>query len=103
MNKEPLEFTSRNLSDEKLTLSPNVNQNFDYLSDTINSVMDEVAPRHIVKISPKRRFVEPWMSTSFEQSANKKYMLYKKMLQSNHVHVDIANYKAYRNVYNRAK
>ena len=93
LNKEPLEFTSRDLNEQKLRLineklhdidwngsltSSDVNLNFDYLSNSIDRVTDEIAP---VKISAKRRFVEPWMSTSLEQSAAKKNLLYKKTLQ----------------------
>ena len=73
--------------------SQDVNQNFDHLNDVINSIMGEVAPKHTVKISPKRRFVEPWMSTSLERSANKKHTLYKRTLHVNCTQVDIINYK----------
>ena len=65
--------------------------------------MDEVAPKRIVKISAKRRFVEPWMTTSLEQSANKKNLLYKKTLQNNSTPADVKNYKIYRNTYDRIK
>ena len=118
LNKEPLEFISRNLNERKLSQineklsnvdwvgnlrSQDVNQNFDCLNDIINMTMDEIAPRHTVKVSPKRRFVEPWMTTSLEHSANKKHCLYKKTLHVNCTQLDITNYKAYRNVYNRVK
>ena len=74
LNKEPLELMNRNLNEHKLILineklhdidwngnltSSDVNLNFNYLSDSIDRVMDEIAPRCIVKISAKRRFVEP--------------------------------------------
>ena len=118
LNKEPLEFTSRNLNEQKLKLineklhdinwngnltSSDINLNFNYLSNSIDRVMDEIAPRHTVKISAKRRFVEPWMTTSLEQSANKKNLLYKKTLQENSTPADVKNYKTYRNTYNRIK
>ena len=83
--------------------SSDVNFNFNYLSDTIDRVMDEVAPRCVVKISAKRRFVEPWMTTSLEKSANKKNLLYKQTLQNNSTPDDVNNYKIYRNTYNRIK
>ena len=117
LNKEPLEFTSRNLNEQKLKLineklhdidwngnltSSDINLNFDYLSNSIDRVMDEIAPRCTVKISAKRRF-ELWMSTSLEQSANKENLLYKKMLQENSTPADVKNYKTYRNTYNRIK
>ena len=80
-----------------------VNHNFDYLSNSISRVMDDIAPRRTVKISSKWRFVEPWMSTTLEQSVNKKNMLYKKTLQKNSIDADVASYKVYRNTYNRLK
>ena len=113
-----MEFISRNLSEQKLILineklhdinwngnltSSNINLNFNYLSDSIDRVMDEIAPKHIVKISAKRRFVELWMTTSLEQSANKKNLLYKKTLQNNSTPADVKSYKIYRNTYNRIK
>ena len=117
-NKEPLEFISRNLNERKLNQineklsnvdwvgslrSQDVKQNFECLNDIINMTMDEVARRHTVKVSAKRRFVEQWMTTSLECSANKKHCLYKKTLHVNCTQLDITNYKAYRNVYNRVK
>ena len=104
LNKEPLEFVTRNLNEQKLNLineklhdidwngnltSSDVNLNFNFLSGTIDRVMDEVAPRHIVKIPAKRRFVEPWMTTSLEQSANKKNLLYEQTLRNNSTPGDV--------------
>ena len=43
------------------------------------------------------------MTTSLEQSANKKNLLYKKMLRDNSTPADVKNYKTYRNTYNRIK
>ena len=118
LNKEPLEFVSRNLNEKKIsrineklsnvdwvgTLKAHeVNQNFNCLNDIIRMTVDEIAPRHIVKVSSKRRFVEPWMTTSLECSANKKQLLYKKTLHANCTQADITMYKSYRNTYNRVK
>ena len=118
LNKEPLEFVSRNLNEKKIsrinekllnvdwvgTLKAHeVNQNFNCLNDIIKMTMDEIAPRHIVKVSSKHRFVEPWMTTSLECSANKKQWLYKKTLHANCTQADIIMYKSYRNTYNRVK
>ena len=49
------------------------------------------------------KICQPWMSTTLEQSANKKNMLYKKTLQKNSTPADITYYKTYRNAYNRLK
>ena len=51
----------------------------------------------------KRRFVEPWMTASLEQSAKKKQRLYKKILQKNFTKTDVNAYWEYRNTYNRLK
>ena len=112
------EFTSRNLSTKELNLindriqstdwngllmSESMNTNFDILSDVISRAMDDVAPLHMVRISGKRRFVEPWMTILLEQSAKKKQRLYKKTLQKNSTKTDVNAYQEYRNTYNRLK
>ena len=108
LNRDSLEFTSRNLNTKKLNLindriqstdwngllmSENMNTNFDILSDVISRAMDDVAPLHTVRISGKRRFVEPWMTVSLEQSAKKKQRLYKKTLQKNSTKTDVNAYQ----------
>ena len=118
LNKEPLEFTSQNLTGKRLNQineklsnvdwvgnlrSQDVNQNFECLNDIINTTMDEVAPRHTVRVSARCRFVEPWMTCSLECCANKKHNLYRKTLHVNCIQLDMTNYKTYRNAYNRAK
>ena len=118
LNKEPLEFMSRNLNEYKLVLineklqdidwngkltSSDINHNFNYLSNSTSRVMDDIAPRCTVRISSKCRFIEPWMSTTLEQYVNKKNLLYKKMLQKNSTDADEASSKVYRNTYNRLK
>ena len=80
-----------------------MNTNFDILSDVISRAMDDVTPLHMVRISVKRRFVEPWMTASLEQSAKKKQRLYKKTLQKNSTKTDVNAYQEYRNTYNRLK
>ena len=95
LNKDPLEFVTRNLNDHKLNLineklydidwngnltSSNVNSTFNFLSDTFDRILDDVAPKCVVKISAKRRYAEPWMTKSLEHSANKKNLLYKQTL-----------------------
>ena len=107
-----MEFTSRNLNAKKLVQTidwngvltlADVSINFILLSDTIGSIMDDIAPRQTVRISGKQRFAEPWMTTALEQSAHKKHRLYRKMLQKNSSEKDRLNYRSYRNTYNRLK
>ena len=65
--------------------------------------MDMVALRKIVRISEKRRFVEPWMTTGIEESSRKKLRLYKKSIMATATENDIQVYKTYGNVHNRLK
>ena len=73
-DKSPLEFKSKNLTPIKIDYikdkllhidwngmlnSNDCNTNFDRFCDTIKKTMDEVAPLKIVRISARRRFVEP--------------------------------------------
>ena len=51
---------------------------FDQLTNMIDSTLDEVIPVKTVKISVKRRFVEPWMTKGLEQSSKKNYHFTKK-------------------------
>ena len=118
LNRDPLEFTSRNISTKKLDLindriqstdwnglltSESMNTNFDVLSDAISRAMDDVVPMHMVRISGKRRFIEPWMTVALEQPVKKKQRLYKKTLQKNSTKTDVNAYQEYRNTYNRLK
>ena len=43
--------------------------------------MDEVASVKLVRISGRRRFVDPWMTTGIEESSKKCKELYKITLQ----------------------
>ena len=118
LNTEPLEFNSRCLNDEKLkrvnSTLMNVdwigvlngttsNEKFNQFSDKVESVLDDVAPVKKVKISAKRRFVEPWMTRNLALSAEKKLKLYKKTLLATCTKDDRTAYKLYRNTYNALK
>ena len=59
----------------------NVNTNFNRFVHLVNVKMDEVAPVKLVKISGRRHFVEPWMTTGIEESSKKCKELYKITLQ----------------------
>ena len=62
-----------------------------------------MAPVKKVKISAKRRFVEPWMTRNLALSAEKKLKLYKKTLMATCTENDVITYKQYRNTYNALK
>ena len=118
LNSEPLEFNSRCLNDKKLKHVNNIlmnvdwiglltgttsNQKFNQFSDKIDSVLDQVAPIKKVKISPKKRFIEPWMTRSLALASEKKVKLYKKTLSATCTEDEIKAYKLYHNTYNALK
>ena len=118
LNKEPLTFTSRCLNDQKLKevnhrlmrkdwiglLTGTIcDEKFNQFSMTLNTTLDEVAPTRTVRISGKRRYVEPWMTRGLEEASRTKLKLYKKYLQRNSSDDDYLKYKRYRNTYNELK
>ena len=110
LNSELLEFNSRCLNDKKLkhvnSILMNVdwivlitgttsNQKFNQFSDKVDSVLDLVAPIKKVKISTKKRFIEPWMTRSLALASDKKLKLYKKTLSATCTEDEIKAYKSY--------
>ena len=118
MNKEPIKFKSRCLNKTKLkqvnhklmrvdwigvltgTMS---DEKFNQFSNWIEHVLDKITPVKHVRISAKRRFVEPWMTRGLEVALHKKLNLYKKTLSNNCTEADQARYKEHRNLYNSLK
>ena len=118
MNKEPLNFKSRALNDNKIKCiteelkckdwneilrSDNVNVNFDQFCNELNETMDTYAPVKNVRISWKHKFTEPWMNKSIKKASNKCKHLYKKSLSQDVTEADKQKYKEYRNTYNKLK
>ena len=114
----PIEFESRNLSEEKILQinnelkqvdwngqlnSNNCNINFNTFCSEIKMAMDRVAPIKLIRISGKRRFIEPWLTTGLERSSRTLKKLYKASLMEGSTEHEEKNYKAYRNTYNRTK
>ena len=96
MDRRPTEFNSRVLTEDKLNLirdalhrvhwtgelnNTDVNTNFNRFVQIIKEKLDEVAPVKLVRISGRRHFVEPWMTTGIEESSKKCKELYKITLQ----------------------
>ena len=83
--------------------SNSVDKNFESLLTTIHSTMDKYSPLKQIKISAKRRYIEPWMTKTLETSSIKKKKLFKESLKatSNKQHREI--YVQYRNHYNSLK
>ena len=67
----------------------------------MNQVLDEIAPLKTVRISAKRRYVEPWMTKGLEKASKTKTKLYKRCIQKDNTEQDQKQYKTYQNHYNR--
>ena len=118
MDKTPIEFKSRKLNKDKITRIKNIlfntdwnvhlsnmdcNTNFNIFCDHLNAVMETVAPLVVVKITGKRRFVEPWMTTGLESTIMKNKKLYHQTLRVTSMPKDLDHYKNHRNMLNRLK
>ena len=117
LNKTPLTFESRCLTEEKLAkvreylynkdwvglLNGTTTENFDILSQIANEELDNVSPKRTITISAKRRFTEQWMTKGLEKVSTIKMKLYKATLKPNHTEDDIEKYTKHRNLYNSLK
>ena len=65
--------------------------------------MEAVAPLVVVKITGKRRFVEPWMTTGLETTIIKNKKLYHQTLRVTRMPKDLEQYKNHHNLLNRLK
>ena len=65
--------------------------------------METVAPLVVVKITGKRRFIEPWMTTGLESTIRKNKKLYHQTLRVTSMPKDLDYYKNHRNMLNRLK
>ena len=65
--------------------------------------VNKAAPEHIVHVLAKNRTVEPWAKKDIHQSGKKLRQLNKKTVEVNSTDDIIAQYKKYRNNYNRLK
>ena len=54
------------------------NENYNIFTKVLKQIMDEISPIELIRISGKRRYIEPWMSRGLEISAKRKESLYKK-------------------------
>ena len=117
-DKTPIEFESRNLNDDKimkinnelrkidwngLLNSKNCNINFNTLCNEIGTAMDKMAPVKTIRISGRRRYTEPWLTTGLEKSSRVLKRLYRISLMEDATEIEQKRYKNFRNMYNRTK
>ena len=90
-NKKPIEFQSRSLTDKKFAAirkglnqvdwngnlnSDNCDKNFNTFWDILENKLDETAPVKTIRISGKRCFQEPWLTTGLETASRTCRKLY---------------------------
>ena len=84
-------------------LNGTTNENFDTFSQIISDELEKVAPKHVINILAKRKFIEPWMMKGLEKASNTKLKLYKVILKPDHTEEDVVKYRVHRNIYNALK
>ena len=76
---------------------------FNQFSDTLNTVLDGIAPKKMIKISSKHRYIEPWITKGLEKASREKLKLYQKSIQASSTIDDRKEYSTYCNIYNNLK
>ena len=117
-DKSPIEFDSRNLTEDKISRikfelmhvdwngtlnNDDCSVNFENFCTKLNMIMDNIAPIKHIRISGKRCFVEPWMSTSLEIASRNNKKLYLETLRKDCPISTVEKYKTSRNLLNRLK
>ena len=118
LDKKPLEFESRNLTDKKVSEIKNnlmqvdwtitlqgkdSDENFNIFLCTVNKIMDKVSPLIMIRISSRCRFVELCMTRDLEISSREKKDLYKATLKNGAAQNARQKYIEYCNNYNKIK
>ena len=83
-------------------LNGTTNENFVTFSQIISDELEKVAPKRIINVLAKRKFIEPWMTKGLEKASNTKLKLYKVILKPDNTEEDV-KYRAHRNIYNALK
>ena len=73
------------------------NEKCNQFSDIVNVTMNDIAPIRTVRISSKRRYVEPWMTKGLETVSKTKLRLHKEHLKKSSTEDDLKNDKEYHN------
>ena len=103
IDKSPLIFESRSLTADKLNTVKNKLYSVDWhgllnkndVDENFNLLNDKIAPVRTIRISARRRYIEPWMSKGLENSSRKKAQLYKATLKTSATESDRQKYRDY--------
>ena len=117
-DKFPIEFNSRNLTEDKISRikaelmqvdwngtlnNEDCSINFENFCMKLKTIMDSIAPIKHVRILGKHRFVEPWMTTGLESTSRNNDKLYLETLRKGCSVSAMEKYKSSRNLLNRLK
>ena len=61
----------------KKLMGNDCNENDNIFTKALKQTMDEINPIERIRISGKRRYIEPWMSRGLENTTKRKESLYK--------------------------
>ena len=113
----PLEFTCRNLTDEKIRNinhmmtqenwtnldEENVNIAFQQFQDKLDHILDKIAPIKNIKIPRHRIWHDPWITKGISKSTNKCLKLYKSSVKTGATAQTFLHYKKYWNTLTKIK
>ena len=118
LNTDPVTSESRCLNNNKLKAVNNKlihtdwigvligttsDEIFNQFNETVERVLDTMAPIKTVRILAKRQFVEPWMMRRLEIASQNKMKLYKKAIAADCTDEDLVRYRQHRNMFNSLK
>ena len=110
--KPPTKITTRGLNHEKISELKNkllkinwddklgkgtVTEQYTTFHDTLQNIIDEVAPYHTIKIPNNKIIKNPWLSVGLHKCHKKHQKLYKETLKHTCTNEDHLRYKTYRN------
>ena len=106
--KPPTKITTRGLNHEKVSELNNkllginwddklgkgsVTEQYTTFHDTLQNIIDEVAPYHTIKIPNNKIIKNPWLSVGLHKCHKKQQQLYKKTLKHTSTEEDHLRYK----------
>ena len=79
------------------------NNAYNTFSETLSTIMDEIAPEKTIKVSAKHLCRDKWMTSGLLTSSKTLNRLFRKKLGKDKSHKSHQEFKKYRNIYNQLK
>jgi hypothetical protein len=117
VHKRPKYITTRKLNEDKKALinevllnkdwhyleNCNVEEGYDSFYETLNNLIDTVAPEKKIRTKTKNIIVQPWMTPGLLKSSHKLQRLYRKSVGCKKISKEYIKYNNYRNKFNTIK